>query len=132
MNKLGKYFSLSELTRTNKNLPNVPNSQQIENLQKLVENILDPLREKYGNPIRVNSGFRSAKVNEAVKGAKNSEHLSGCAADITAGNKTENCILFQLIRDNFTFRQLINEYDYSWIHVSFNEKDNKKQILAIK
>lgn len=132
MNNLGKYFSLSELTRTNKNLPNVPNSEQIENLKKLVENVLDPLREKYGKPIRINSCFRSQAVNKAVKGAVNSEHLSGCAADITAGNKTENCILFQLIRDNFTFRQLINEYDYSWIHVSFNEKDNKKQILVIK
>ena len=132
MNKLGKYFSLSELTRTNKKLPNVPNSEQIENLKKLVENVLDPLREKYGKPIRINSCFRSQAVNKAVKGAVNSEHLSGYAADITAGNKTENCILFQLIRDNFTFRQLINEHDYSWIHVSFDVKNNKKQILTIK
>ncbi len=132
MNKLGKYFSLSELTRTNKNLPNVPNSEQIENLKKLVENVLDPLREKYGKPIRINSCFRSQAVNKAVKGAVNSEHLSGCAADITAGNKTENCILFQLIRDKIpAWRQLIDEKDYQWVHISYNENDNKKQILHL-
>ena len=130
--KLGKYFTLAELTVTNSGLINAPNKAEIANLTKLVVNVLDPLRELYGKPIKVNSGYRSPKVNAAVKGAKNSDHLYGYAADITAGNKTENCILFQLIRDNFTFRQLINEYDYSWIHVSFNEKDNKKQILVIK
>ena len=132
MNKLGKYFSLSELTRTNKNLPNVPNSEQIAALTELVKNVLDPLRALYGKPIKVNSGYRSKLVNAAVGGAKNSDHLFGLAADITAGNKTENCILFQLIRDNFEYKQLINEYDFSWIHVSFDKKNNKKQILVIK
>lgn len=127
-----KYFSISELSHTNKNLPNVPDKVAEANLIQLVENVLDPLREKYGKPIKINSGYRSPLVNAAVGGAKNSDHLFGYASDITAGNKTENAILFQLIRDNFNFRQLINEKDFSWVHVSFNVKDNKKQILTIK
>ena len=127
-----KYFSLSELSVTNKKLPNLPDKVAEANLIKLVENVLDPLRALYGKPIKVNSGYRSKLVNTAVGGAKNSDHLYGLAADITAGNKTENCILFQLIRDKIpSWRQLIDEKDYTWIHISFNEKDNKKQILHL-
>jgi zinc D-Ala-D-Ala carboxypeptidase len=130
--KIGKYFTLEELIKTNSKLVNVPSKAETENLRLLVENILDPLREKYGKPITVNSGYRSPIVNARVGGAKNSDHVKGMAADITAGSKEENKKLFEIIRDNFTFRQLINEYDYSWVHVSFNKDDNKKQILAIK
>lgn len=127
-----KYFKMDELTVTNTGLQNIPTPKEQANLRLLVEKILDPLREMYGKPIKVNSGYRSKLVNAAVGGAKNSDHLYGFAADITAGNKTENAILFQLIRDNFKFRQLIDEKDYTWIHVSFNEKDNKRQILHLK
>lgn len=127
-----KYFTLKEFTATNRKIPNFPNPSQVENLQKLVKNILDPLRELYGKPITVNSGFRSKALNTVVGGASTSEHLQGMAADITAGSKSENKILFNLIKDNFKFRQLINEKDFSWIHVSYNEKDLKQQILTIK
>jgi uncharacterized protein YcbK (DUF882 family) len=130
--KIGKYFTLEELIKTNSKLVNVPSKAETENLRLLVENVLDPLREKYGKPITVNSGYRSPIVNARVGGAKNSDHVKGMAADITAGSKDENKKLFEIIRDNFTFRQLINEYDYKWVHVSFNKDDNKKQILAIK
>jgi zinc D-Ala-D-Ala carboxypeptidase len=130
--KLGKYFTLEELIKTNSKLVNVPSKAETENLRLLVVNVLDPLREKYGKPITVNSGYRSPIVNARVGGAKNSDHVKGMAADITAGSKEENKKLFEIIRDNFTFRQLINEYDYKWVHVSFNKDDNKKQILAIK
>lgn len=128
-----KHFTLKELTATNRKIPNYPNETQIQNLQKLVKNVLDPLREMYGKPIKVNSGYRSVAVNVAVGSkAKNSDHLYGYAADITAGSKSENEILFNLIKDNFKFRQLINEKNFSWIHVSYNENDLKQQILAIK
>ena len=130
--KLGKYFTLAELTVTNSGLINAPNKAEIANLTKLVVNVLDPLRELYGKPIHVNSGYRSPLVNRAVGGATTSEHLKGMAADISAGSKAENKKLFDLIRENLTFRQVINEYDYKWVHVSFNESDNKKQVLAIK
>ena len=126
-----KYFTIKELSSTNTGLSNIPPYEVQKNLEALVENVLDPLREKYGKPIRVNSGYRSAAVNAKVKGAKNSDHLYGYAADITAGNKVENKKLFELIRDNFDFKQLINEYNYSWVHVSWQNGANRKQILKI-
>jgi len=125
-----KYFTLAELIRTNRTIPNNPTELDKANIIELVENVLDPLREMYGKPIKVNSGYRSKLVNAAVGGEEDSEHLYGFAADITAGNKTENKKLFKLIRDNFMFRQLINEYNYSWVHVSYNKNDNKKQLKS--
>ena len=127
-----KHFTMSEMTRTNTGLQNLPGATEQANIRKLVDNVLDPLREMYGKPIKINSGYRSPMVNARVNGAKNSDHVKGMAADITGGSKTENKILFELIRDNFTFRQLINEHNFSWVHVSYNESDNKKQILIIK
>ena len=130
--KIGKYFTLEELTATSSKFANVPSKNEIENLKLLVANVLDPLRELYGKPIKVNSGYRSPLVNKVKGGAKNSDHIYGMAADITGGSTAENYKLFKLIRENFTFRQLINEYDFAWVHVSYNQNDNKKQILAIK
>ena len=130
---LSKNFTLAELTRTNAPYDNYPQVKERIALKQLVDNLLQPLRDMYGRPIKVNSGYRSPMVNKHVGGAKNSQHTKGEAVDITAGSKEENKILFELIRDNFTFDQLINEYDYSWIHVSYKAtKDlNRKQILHI-
>lgn len=127
-----KHFTIQELSITNSGLQNIPSVTEQKNLRKLVENVLDPLRELYGKPIHVNSGYRSPLVNRKVNGAVNSDHVKGMAADITAGSREENQKLYELIRDNFTFRQLINEHDYKWVHVSYNENDNKKQELVIK
>ena len=127
-----KHFTIQELSTTNSGLQNIPSVTEQKNLRKLVENVLDPLRELYGTPIHVNSGYRSPLVNRKVNGAVNSDHVKGMAADITAGNREENKKLYELIRDNFTFRQLINEHNFQWVHVSYNENDNKKQELVIK
>mgnify|MGYP003538318601 FL=1 len=97
----------------------------------LIKYVLDPLRSLYKRAIRVSSGFRSEALNEAVNGSKTSQHMKGEAADITAGSKKANRKLFELIRDNLTFDQLIDESDYSWIHVSFT-KNNRNQILHLK
>lgn len=127
-----KYFTIEELTITGTGLLNVPNNVQFDNLQKLVTNILDPLREMYGKPIHVNSGFRSANVNKMVNGAKNSDHLYGLAADLKCEN---NYQLYNLILENFEFKQLISEKGSiiapKWIHVSFDENNNQKQTLRI-
>ena len=128
---LGKHFTLSEMTVTNTGLVNTPSKIEINKLTMLVQNVLDPLRELYGKPITVNSGYRSPLVNKKVGGVPTSEHVKGQAADITGGSKEENIKLFNLIKDNFNFRQLIDEYDYKWVHVSFDSTDNKKQILKI-
>ena len=127
-----KHFTIQELSTTNTGLQNIPSVTEQKNLRKLVENVLDPLRELYGKPIHVNSGYRSPLVNRKVNGAVNSDHVKGMAADITAGSREENKKLYELIRDNFTFRQLINEHNFQWVHVSYNENDNKKQELVIK
>lgn len=127
-----KYFTIEELSKTNhKNIDNTPDEVSTINLITLVDNVLDPLRQWYGKPIIVNSGYRCNKLNIAVKGATNSQHLFGEAADITAGSKTENKKLFEYIRDNLEFDQLINESNFTWIHVSFRKDRLRKQILKL-
>lgn len=127
--KLGKYFTLEELTVTNSSHDNTPNRSQILSLSELVENVLDPVREKIGIPIKINSGFRSIAVNNAIGGAKTSQHTKGEAADLDC---SDNKLLFEIIKDNFVFDQLINENNYSWIHVSYKSQGNRGDVLEFK
>ena len=126
MNIISKWFTYDKLVHTVTNLLNVPNEKQVSNLQKLVTNVLDPLRDLYGKPITINSGFRSPAVNKAVGGSTTSGHLLGTCADLDCDN---NELLYNLIKDHFQFRQLINEHNFEWVHVEFREGDNKKQLL---
>lgn len=128
-----RYFTLKELTRTSVPFDNNPGAKETENLTYLVDNLLDPVRELWGKPIRVNSGFRSLKVNIEVHGAINSQHIKGEAADITVGSAAENKKLFDLIRSSgFVYDQIIDENDYSWIHISLKKDGvNRKQILHL-
>lgn len=130
-----KYFTIKELchslTAIQKGIDNTPNSEIVNNLKQLILYILDPLRERYGKPINVNSGYRCKKLNDVVKGSKTSQHIKGLAADITAGSKKENKILFDLIIEmNLPFDQVIDEKNFSWVHVSFS-KNPRKQILHL-
>lgn len=130
-----KYFTIKELckssTATQKRIDNTPNSEIVNNLKQLVDQVLDPLRKRYGKPITVNSGYRCEQLNKAVKGAVNSQHIKGLAADITAGSAAENKILFQLVQElNLPFDQLIDEKKFSWIHVSVSNKP-RKQVLHL-
>ena len=130
-----KYFTIQELSHSDtdvaRGIDNCPTAEAIHNLTKLVENVLDPLREKYGKPIRVRSGYRSAILNLSVNGATSSQHRLGEAADITVGSKEENRKLFEIIRLELPFDQLIDERDFSWVHVSFREGRNRKQVLKL-
>lgn len=131
-----KYFTIEEMTKsstaTAKHIDNTSNQTVIDNLTKLIEAVLDPLREWWGGPIKVNSGYRCEALNEAVGSkAKKSQHLYGEAADITVGSKTENEKLFNYIKDNLPFDQLINESNFSWVHVSYREGRLRKQVLAL-
>lgn len=130
-----KYFTIKELTKSatadTNGIDNTPSNQEIDNLTKLVDNILDPLREAYGKPIRVNSGYRCKELNSLVGGKPTSQHLTGQAADISSyrNTKAENEILFNLVRKlHLPFDQLINEKDFSWIHVSYSDR-NRRQVL---
>lgn len=130
-----KYFTIKELckssTATQKGIDNTPNSEIVNNLIQLVDNILDPLRENFKKPILVNSGYRCLALNKAVKGSKTSQHLLGLAADITAGSSQENKKLFDLIINlDLPFDQVIDEQNFKWVHVSFS-KNPRKQILHL-
>lgn len=130
-----KYFTIEEMTKSStakaNGIDNTPSSEGVLKLQKLIEAVLDPLREWYGKPIRVNSGFRCEALNEAVGGSDTSQHRLGEAADITVGTKKGNKKLFEYIKDNLPFDQLINESNFSWVHVSYREGRLRKQVLAL-
>lgn len=133
-----KYFTIKELisssTATQHNINNTPTKETEENLKALVDNILDPLREAYGKPIIVTSGYRCEKLNTLLKGSKTSQHRFGQAADIktVSDTPTENKKLFDLVQKlNLPFDQLIDEYNFNWVHVSYSPR-NRKQVLHIK
>jgi hypothetical protein len=128
-----KYFTIKELTATSTGKPNVPGAAEVENLTNLVDKLLDQVRERWGKPIRVNSGFRSISVNLAVGGATTSQHLKGEAADITGGSPAENRRLFEMLANGgYVFDQLIDEKNYSWVHVSLKRAGvNRKQIFHL-
>ena len=129
--KLTNNFTLEELCATNQKYINVPSTTEKIALKQLAVKVLQPLRDAYGKPIRVNSGYRSPLVNKSVGGVPTSQHIKGEAADITGGSKQENKVLFEMIKNTLDFDQLINERDYTWIHVSYKTKWNRKQILKL-
>lgn len=135
---MGKYFSIAELTKSStaikKKINNTPTKEVENNLNQLIDNILDPLREAWGQPIIVGSGYRCEALNKAVGGAAHSQHKLGQAADIhtKSDSKEDNKKLFELIKQlKLPFDQLINEYNYNWVHVSYSPR-NRRQILNIK
>lgn len=144
MENLSKNFTYEELTHsaTAKRLKinNTPNDEEKGKLKKLAETILQPIREKYGRPLVVTSGFRCVKLNLAVGGVKSSQHCKGEAADIRSvsdsvkDNKELFDLVLQMIKNKeITVGQLIDEYGYNWVHVSLPRlgKTNN-QILHIK
>lgn len=130
--QLSNNLTLAEACITNSGIANNPNHAQIESLETIAKRIFQPCRDHFGKPLKVNSGFRSEAVNKAVGGASNSQHLKGEALDLDFGNRAENKALFDYIKNNLDFDQLINEKDYSWVHVSYAYPKNRKQILIIK
>ena len=126
-----RYFNLTELTRTSVSANNTPEASAVDNLIALVDNVLDPLRERYGKPIRVTSGYRSKEVNERVGGAPTSQHTKGEAVDFVCEDMKA---AFEIIRAHLPFDQLIWEKGDSrqpqWIHVSFRRNGhNRKEVL---
>ncbi len=131
-----KYFTIKELSRSTtasaRKIDNTPSAEAERNLTALVANVLDPLREAWGKPVTVNSGYRCPALNRAVGGSKTSHHLRGMAADITTGNRTDNRRLFQLaINMDLPFTQLIDERGFSWIHISHDPDNIKRQVLKL-
>ena len=132
-----KYFTIKELTASAtakaRGMDNTPDARCMENLETLVREVLDPVREAFGQPIVVTSGYRSPALNKAVGGAKNSQHTFGQAADIRAKYRKDNKRLFDIIRQRGTFDQLIWEHGDDrypqWVHVSYSDRQNRQQVL---
>ena len=140
--KLTNNFTLEELTKSEtalrQNIDNTPTIDVVENLTRLAEKVLQPVREHYGKGVKVNSGFRSMAVNAAVggvQGAKPSDHTRGMAADIEIPG-LPNAELAQWIEANLEYTQLILEFytqgipDSGWVHVSYDPANLKKQSLT--
>jgi len=134
-----KYFTIRELTSSatavRKGIDNTPDERVKANLKALVANVLDPLRERYGKPIVVTSGYRCEKLNRAVGGAKNSQHVTGEAVDIrsVSDRVADNKALFDLVlKLGLPFDQLLDEYGYDWIHISYKQGGNRRQVLHVK
>ena len=139
--KLTENFTLQEMIHSNtaiaKGIVNMPNEQQINFIRELCISILQPIREEFGVPIHISSGFRSPKLNVAIGGSTSSQHcaLRGAAADIQMDEM--NAEIFNYIKDELIFDQLIWEFgdgqNPDWVHVSFHKGNNRKQILkAVK
>jgi uncharacterized protein YcbK (DUF882 family) len=133
---ISKHITIEEATFSAKavsnKISNVPNEAQLKSMQLVAEKLFEPLRVWYGKPIKINSFFRSLEVNKLVGGSATSQHCKGEAIDISAGSKTENKKLFDYVCKNLDFDQCINEYDFTWVHISYKPKGNRKQILVIK
>jgi zinc D-Ala-D-Ala carboxypeptidase len=137
--QLSKNLSLAEVTRSESakrnGISNMPTPEHIENFKLLAEKVFQPIREHFAVPIHISSGYRSAALNKAIGGALSSQHCSGEAIDIDMdGTSVTNAAVFNWIKDNLEFDQLIWEFgtdtNPDWVHVSYESKGKqRKQIL---
>ena len=138
--KLTTNFSLAELTASQvaarKGIPNNPTAGQIENLKKLCESILQPIRNHYDSPVIISSGFRTPELCVLINSSINSQHAKGQAADLQVIG-VDNKALAKYIKENLDFDQLVLEFykesegpHSGWVHVSYVGKENRKQSLT--
>jgi hypothetical protein len=135
---LSKSFTLNELTKsqeaTRLGIDNTPNEEHILNLKLLCENVLQPIRDFYGMPLSVSSGYRSAALCEAIGSSSKSQHTKGQAADFEIFG-VANKDLADFVVKNLDYDQCIlefwneNEPNSGWVHCSFNASGNRKQFL---
>lgn len=131
-----KHFTVKELTHSDtakaRNIDNTPSVEVRENLEQLITNLLDPIREIWGKPLIVNSGYRCTQLNNAVGGVSNSNHLKGEAADITTGSKQDNLKLYEMVKaSNLVFDELIDEKNGSWLHVALRKSNNRQKAIRL-
>lgn len=126
-------------TATRRNIENIPDYQELMSMKKVAKMVFEPLRSFFGKPIRINSFFRSVKLNAAIGGSSSSQHCKGEAIDIDAMCGVTNADLFNYIKRYLDFDQLIWEFgtdeEPDWVHVSYkyngeNRKQVKKAIIS--
>ena len=133
--RLSKNFVLSEITRSNTakrlGISNEPTKEHLENLQRIILNIIQPMRDSLG-PIRISSGYRSKELNRAIGGSNKSQHCKGQALDLQFWKDGQMCNkeVYDWVIDNAVeFDQMINEFDFAWIHISLKKDKNRKDVL---
>lgn len=142
MNKISEHITYDEATKSvvaiKYGIDNTPNENQLKNMILLAEQIFEPIRNYFDTRIAVTSFFRSKKLNSKLKGSKNSQHMSnnGSAIDIDADvyGIITNGDIFNYVKNNLIFDQLIMEFpkpdgNPEWVHISYNEGNNRKQIF---
>lgn len=143
--QISKHLSLAEVSRSEtakrRGINNTPSGEHLENFKKLAENIFEPIREHFGVPIHISSGYRSKELNSAIGGSATSQHCSGEAIDIDmdgSASGVTNAQVFNFIKDNLQFDQLIWEFGSNsnpdWVHVSYETtgKQRKQILKAVK
>jgi putative chitinase len=138
--QLSPHFKLVEFTKSEtamrKRIDNTPGPQHLANLKKVCEKILEPVRNHFGKPVRINSGYRGPALNAAVGGSSKSQHCNGMAVDFEIDG-LPNPQLAQWVANNCEFDQIILEFydpkegpNSGWVHASYSEGANRKQTLT--
>lgn len=134
----GSYFSIEELCDSDVakeyGIDNTPSASVAQNLRGLIDNCLNPIRELYGKPIIVSSGYRCKALNDKVGGVANSQHLTGCAADLVPDMGGSLRGIFEACLKFGNYDQLIieeNSRGSRWVHVSYFGR-NRREVLAYK
>jgi len=138
---ISKHITYKEATHSNtatrRGIKNVPNAKQLAAMKLVAEKVFEPTREHFGEPIRINSFFRCYDLNRAIGGSTTSQHRQGEAIDVDATNGITNKQLYDYIRDNLEYDQLICEFgtdkNPDWVHFSYNSdgKNRKEQLKAV-
>ncbi len=137
--KLSRNLTLKEAVKSNTatrlGIDNDPDDWDIENLRAIAENIFQPIRDHFGVPIGVSSGFRCKELNKAIGGSKYSQHMTGEALDLDADmyGKITNADIFKFVKNNLHWDQMIWEFgddeEPNWVHISYKPSGgNRKQI----
>ena len=126
--KLSRNFSLEEFTRSSraklKQIDNTPTQDHIDNLKKLCEAILQPVRDTLGLPLTVTSGYRSSALNTAVRGSESSQHCKGEASDFVVQGKTPKEVCELVLELKLDFDQMIDEG--TWVHISYKAQGKNR------
>jgi hypothetical protein len=139
--KLSANLTLGEVTKSQTaikhGLKNEPKIEHLENLKAIAENVFQPLRNHFGKPIAVTSGYRSQALNDLIGGSSSSQHSKGEALDLDADvfGGLENYQIFNYIKDHLDYDQLIWEFgteeNPAWVHVSFKRDGrNRREVLT--
>jgi zinc D-Ala-D-Ala carboxypeptidase len=137
--KLSENLTLREAIKSNTatrlGIDNTPEQWEINNLRAIAENIFQPVRDHFGVPIGVSSGYRCKELNKAIGGSKYSQHMIGEALDIDADiyGKVTNAEIFNYIKNNLDWDQMIWEFgdddEPNWVHVSYKESGSNRRQL---